>query len=186
MKRTGLIFTPSVEDLSVTLNYLAQLLHDHFQPKARDITRFAGTGCSFEDWFNWEQFSAFTAKGFECQPKPAYRTVFEQHELALLGDLIIYGKEGTPWLVETSLVHGYTQDKWRAKIIADREKLQRAEGTGVRKVQLLLMCSDAEQYLQKTWAYWFEAMPFWSTPDAITCFGDGEQGEVCMLFWQVQ
>ncbi|MFV1943849.1 hypothetical protein VPH49_23915, partial [Pseudomonas luteola] len=43
---------------------------------------------------------------------------------------------------------------------------------------LLLMCSDAEQYLQKTWAYWFEAMPFWSTPDAITCFGDGEQGEV--------
>lgn len=170
----------------MTLENLAQILGEHFSPKARDITRFAGTGYSFEEWFNWEQFSAFTARDFVCTPKPGYKAHFNEHVSAQLGDIVIRAKDGTTWLVETSLVHGYTQNKWKSKITEDRLKLQGAAGQGIRKVQLILLCSDAETDLQAKWAYWFENMPFWTTPALKKCFGDGEQGEVCLLFWEVE
>ena len=170
----------------MTLGELAQILEDHFRPKARDITRFAGTGYSFEEWFNWEQFSAFTALAFECNPKPGYRTHFTGHASGQLGDIAISAKDGTTWLVETSLVHAYTQNKWKAKITEDRAKLQGAVAQGVRKVQLMLLCSDVETDLQTQWAYWFEDMPFWAAPDSKKDFSDGEQGEVCLLLWEVE
>jgi hypothetical protein len=170
----------------MTLEDLAQILDDHFRPKARDITRFAGTAYSFEDWFNWEQFSAFTARGFVCNPKPGYKTYFTEHAPAQLGDIVIQAKDGTAWLIETSLVHGYTQNKWKNKILEDRAKLQKAAGHGARKIQLLLLCSDAEIELQTAWTYWFEEMSFWSTPDIKRSFGDNEQGEVCLLLWEVE
>ncbi|RMQ98657.1 hypothetical protein ALP94_03914 [Pseudomonas savastanoi pv. glycinea] len=170
----------------MTLENLVKTLNDHFQPKARDITRYASTGYSFEEWLNWEMFTAFTAVGLKCLPKPAYKTHFSQADAKTLGDLLVGADDSKPWLIETSLVHGYTQDKWRAKISSDREKLLRAEGGEVSKVQVVLMCSDSEQQLREAWAYWFESMPFWGTPDAHISFTDGELGEVCLLFWQVQ
>ncbi|MNO85051.1 hypothetical protein D3C76_764110 [compost metagenome] len=172
----------------MALDDLAQILEDHFSPKARDITRFAGTGYSFEEWFNWEQFIAFTAREFECNPKPGYKRHFAEHasSSSQLGDLAIWAKDGTSWLVETSLVHAYTLNKWKTKILEDRRKLQGAVGPKVRKVQLILLCSDVETDLQAKWAYWFEAMPFWAAPDAKKCLSDGEQGEVCLLLWEVE
>ncbi|VVP66068.1 hypothetical protein [Pseudomonas fluorescens] len=177
--------TPTLSDGSLTLETLAQILDDHFQSNARDITRFAGTGYSFEDWLNWEMFSAFTARGLKCFPKPAYKTHFAQTGVKTLGDVLVTTEGSNAWLVETSLVHGYTKDKWRTKIIADRDKLLLADGGGVSKVQLVVLCSDCEQNLQEAWDYWFEAMPFWGLPDAQRSFTDGEQGEVCLLFWQI-
>ena len=165
---------------------LAQILEDHFSPKARDITRFAGTGCSFEEWLNWEQFSAFTALALECSPKPPYKTHFTGHASAQLGDIAIWAKDGTTWLVETSLVHAYTQKKWKTKITEDRGKLEGAVGRGIRKVQLIVLCSDVETDLQARWGYWFEDMPFWAAPDSEKSFSDGEQGEVCFLLWEVE
>jgi hypothetical protein len=165
---------------------LAQILEDHFSPKARDITRFAGTGCSFEEWLNWEQFSAFTALAFECSPKPPYKTHFTGHASAQMGDIAIWAKDGTTWLVETSLVHAYTQKKWKTKITEDRGKLEGAVGRGIRKVQLIVLCSDVETDLQARWGYWFEDMPFWAAPDSEKSFSDGEQGEVCFLLWEVE
>ncbi|MBC3455986.1 hypothetical protein [Pseudomonas mosselii] len=170
----------------MTLYDLAHILEDHFRPKVRDITRFAGTGYSFEEWFNWEQFSAITARKFKCDPKPSYKTHFNGHASAQLGDIVIWAKDGTIWIVETSLVHAYTQNKWRTKIIEDRKKLQGSVGQGVRKVQLILLCSDVETELQSQWAYWFEDMPFWKVPNQKICLNDGEQGEVCLLFWEVE
>jgi len=169
----------------MTLEDLAQILADHFYPKARDITRFASTGYSFEEWLNWELFCALTTREFVCTPKPGYKTHFAEHVSAQLGDIMIRAMDGTTWLVETSLVHGYTQNKWRTKIIEDRAKLQGA-GQGGRKVQLMFLCSDAETDLQNEWIDSLEEMPFWGTPDVKKCFGDGEQGEVCLLFWEVQ
>ncbi|MEH6801291.1 MAG: hypothetical protein V7681_18585 [Halopseudomonas sabulinigri] len=171
--------------MQMTLGDLAQILEDHFRPKARDITRFAGTGYSFEEWFNWEQFSAFTARGFECSPKPGYKTHFNGYASAQLGDIAIWAEDGTAWFLETSLVHAWTQNKWRIKITADREKLQGPVKQGVRKVQLVLLCSDVETDLQTKWAYWFEDMHFWAEPDSKKHFSDGEQGEVCLLLWEV-
>ncbi|MFJ4348731.1 hypothetical protein [Pseudomonas sp. NPDC089401] len=169
----------------MTLDEFVQILETHFAPKARDITRFASTGYSFEEWFNWELFSAFTARAFGCLPKPGYKAHFAEHAAAQLGDLVIRAKDETPWLVETSLVHKFTQSKWKAKITEDRAKLQGAVGEGVRKVQLMVLCSDVETDLQGKWGYWFEEMPFWPTPDAKLCLGDGELGEVCLLLWEV-
>lgn len=50
----------------------------------------------------------------------------------------------------------------------------------------MLLYSDVETDLQSKWAYWFDEMPFWAAPDAKKCFSDGEQGEVCLLLWEVE
>jgi hypothetical protein len=103
-----------------------------------------------------------------------------------LGDIAIWAKDGTTWLVETLLVHAYTQKKWKTKITEDRGKLEGAVGRGIRKVQLIVLCSDVETDLQARWGYWFEDMPFWAAPDSEKSFSDGEQGEVCFLLWEVK
>lgn len=170
----------------MTLNELTEILDDHFRAKARDITRFAGTGYSFEEWFNWELFSMLTARSIECSPKPNYKTYFTGHATSRLGDIAFQANDGSTWLIETSLVHAYTLNKWRKKIFEDRKKLQEAIGQGIRKVQLMLLCNDVETNLQTEWAYWFQGMPFWAEPDGQKCFSDGEQGEVCLLLWEVK
>lgn len=175
----------TLDENSLTLETLAQILNDHFESHIRDITRFAGTGYSFEDWLNWEMFSAFVACGFKCFPKPAYKTYFEQNGIKTLGDILVTTEGGDAWLVETALVHKNTQKKWLNKIKDDREKLRRAEGGDINKLQLVVLCSDCEQHLQEAWDYWFKGICFWKKPDTQRILTDGEKGEVCLLFWQI-
>ncbi|MDF0732676.1 hypothetical protein P0Y43_18475 [Pseudomonas entomophila] len=170
---------------TLDIQRFANVLREHFASRARTITRFAGTGYSFEEWLNWELFDAFTARGFDCHPKPAYRKVIGFYEIAALADLGVRGENGDYWLVEVALVHGYTLDKWRDKLVRDRSKLEAATGQGVRRLQLVFSCSDAEQALDKQWAYWFEAVPFWTQQNVQVCLSDGLEGEVHMKLWEV-
>lgn len=116
------------------LDSFSLVLQEHFALKARVITGFAGTGYSFEQWFNWELFSAFSSWGVNCDPKPAYRQTFASECPGQLGDLLIEGRDGGKWIVEVALVRGFTQDKWRAKLINDRLKLADADQGVVRKL----------------------------------------------------
>lgn len=162
------------------------VLAEHFGPRASAITRFAATRYSFEEWFNWELFSAFSFRGFTCHPKPAYRQTFAPELAGQLGDLLIEGSNGERWLIEVALVHAFTQDKWRAKLINDRLKLEGARREAVRKLQLVVYCSHSERDLHEAWDYWFAEVPFWAEePNHHLVLKDDAQGEVCMKFWEV-
>lgn len=171
----------------MSLDVMREILSTHFSPKAKEITRFAHTGYSFEEWFNWELFSAFSGHGYTCFPKPAYRKFFAGHTTRFLGDLLIEGVDGWQCFVEVAVVHGYTQNKWRAKMVRDRAKLLELEPNiaGMQKVLLVVFCSSVERKLEREWDYWFKEIPFWAEPGYALTFDDGVMGEVNMRFWSV-
>lgn len=169
----------------MSLEVMQEILSAHFSTKAKEITRFAHTGYSFEEWFNWELFSAFSGRGYACSPKPAYRSLFARNTSRFLGDLLIEGADGWRCFVEVAVVHGYTQNKWRAKMIRDRAKLLELEPiiAGMQKILLVVFCSSVEKTLEREWDYWFKEIPFWAQPGYGLTFDDGGNGEVGMRFW---
>jgi hypothetical protein len=171
----------------MNLQDLCQILSDHFAPKAKQVTRFAHTGYSFEEWVNWEIFTAFVDRGYQAFPKPAYKRSFNDNTSKFLGDLRVCGHDGAEVFLEVATAHPWTQSKWREKILNDRVKLEKwvpkAEKT--LKIQIVISCSSEQKDLENKWLYWYERIGFWADKGETLILDDGGTGEVVIKVWEV-
>ncbi|WP_144411489.1 hypothetical protein [Azotobacter chroococcum] len=170
------------------LKEVCNIMSAHFTSKAKQITCFAQSGYSFEEWINWELFTAFTEQGFSTHPKPAYKAHFQENSSALLGDILVCDEAGEQLFIEVAVVHSYTQDKWRAKLLDDRAKLKglSSSSANTRKIQLVISCASNEKDLQKNWNYWYTELLFWNELSETLVLDDGADGEIFMKIWEVE
>ena len=136
------------------------VLADHFSKLTDRISNFTETGCSFEEWFNWECFHAFVASGLECRPKPSY-SEFEGELKNKLADFAVTLKTGEKVVFEVKLVHDYTQNKWSSEIEKDNEKLKTIKND-VKAIQILVLTSEYEDLMKnEAWSKFLHGLSFW-------------------------
>lgn len=125
--------------------------------RTEDLLRFAKTSYSFEEWCNWEAFSACDRqRKWRTHPKWAYSSLGQPSKN--LADLLVEDRRGGGGVVvEVGLLHDHTQDKWRRKLDADALKLRQLDGSGLKRLQLIvLVTADEQGATSETWKTWLE------------------------------
>jgi hypothetical protein len=139
---------------------------DRYCKRADEITRFASTRYSFEEWLNWEAYSACSVcPGLEVLPKPNYRKLGADGGKDI-GDLLVTSGASRV-LVEIGLVHDGTSDKWLFKLARDVEKLARPL-PGILKLQMIVLVSRSQIEASEVWQTWLGKLECWNRATDMT------------------
>lgn len=152
------------------------------------ILSFSRTGGSFEEWINWEFFSAFECENYKVEPKPNYAKYGVAPRQKIKADLYAESEDGArKYFVEVALVGEYTQQKWIAKIEKDREKLLslRAYDSNLVKIQILVL-SASYPALVSEWDGWLSRLPFWRRERGSETAIHSPNGEIVVCAWCVE
>lgn len=135
---------------------------NRFTTRADEIARFTASGYSFEEWLNWEAFSACASiPNVKVAPKPPYSTLGLRCSQDK-GDLLVVSDECCV-LVEIGLVHDETSSKWRLKLNLDADKLtRRLERTSTLRIVVLASIGSITD--SKAWANWLAKVSSWNEP----------------------
>ncbi|MCT8346652.1 hypothetical protein LGZ99_05340 [Photorhabdus temperata] len=173
--------------MSIKVENIYTILSNHFSLKLKQIMNFAQTGYLFEEWINWEIFTAFEKKDFKIYPRPTYNRYFHNKNTRIQGD-ILCEKDNEQIFIEVGLIHTYTKNKWLKKLTKDRDKLKNqtpSSNKNIRKVQLIISCSTCEKNLKENWLPWYNNLNFWNQPAQEIILNQGVNGEAFIKIWDV-
>ena len=160
---------------------------DRLAERADTVALFTETGCSFEGWCAWEALAACRAAGWTVQPQPPYAEsgVAGSRDVA---DLLVFDPStGRKVLVELTVVHDWTTNKWIDQLDGDTQRLTRAAAAGTAGLQLVLAASLASPVeVNPKWVSWLAMCRIWKEPTGMKrCFSIGPVGELLARGWAI-
>ena len=160
---------------------------DRLAQRADVVALFTETGCSFEGWCAWEALAACRAAGWAVRPQPPYAGsgVAGSRDLA---DLSVFDPAtGRNVLVEMTVVHDWTTNKWIDQLDSDTQRLTRAAAAGTAGLQMILAVSLASPIeVNPKWLSWLAMCRIWKGPTGMKrCFPLGPVGELLARGWVI-
>jgi hypothetical protein len=153
-----------------------ETIRSHMLDQIDDLHRFARTRYSFEEWFNWEAFSACDrVPGWTASPRPRYDSCGATASRDF-GDLLVEAQSDR-LMLEVAIVHSDTGNKWFDKIAHDTAKLERLPDPVVR-LQIVGVFSGKNPLIHESWAQWLDRMSIWSDEDRLVdkaWLGEGQR-----------
>lgn len=175
----------STADRDRLIRQVFATISTRFRSRVDELFEFVKTGCSFEEWCNWEAFGAcMQVDGWDVQPRPAYRTLTDLPSNDF-GDLLITERSSLlSVLVEVGLVHDQTGDKWIEKLDWDMHKLSLSFRPNVIPLQVILLTSAARIERAANWEKWLGRATCWVRPtDLSTTWMIGASGQAILRGW---
>lgn len=146
----------------------AEVFHviaDRLAERIDEIALFTETSSSYEDWCTWEGVAACRRAGWPVEPRPAYDTVGVTGSREHAGLAVLVPASGCRVLVELSVIHDWTRNKWIANLDADTEKLRRPMTPGIVPLQIVLTASlDSPIEVNPLWRQWLGMSRAWKIP----------------------
>jgi hypothetical protein len=128
--------------LKSTAGRVFETISSRYVARAKDIARFSATRYSFEEWCNWEAFSACDAvEDWLVQPRPRYVDLGVAGSSEYADLLITNVRDGERVVVEIGLAHDGTRDRWLAKLDRDAAMLERIVLPRTATLHLILVTS---------------------------------------------
>jgi hypothetical protein len=160
---------------------------DRLAGRADTVALFTETGCSFEGWCAWEALAGCRAAGWAARPQPPYTEcgVAGSRDVA---DLSVFDPStGRSVLVELTVVHDWTTNKWIDQLDGDTQRLTRAAASGMAGLQVIFAASLASPIEVNTkWVSWLSMCRIWKEPGAMKrAFRIGEVGEFLACGWAI-
>ncbi|WP_370678499.1 hypothetical protein [Comamonas sp. GB3 AK4-5] len=177
---------------------VVDILGPWFLRKSDLLHAFSHSGASFEEWLNWELFAAFLRAGHACEGRPHYGNLGQHPMPAIMGDLLSTCPHSQGrYLMEMALVGSGTQNKWRAKIQRDHEKLLQLDAAPsldpLHKVQLVFLAAADDTGICQKWDDWLQKIPFYGQGAADSQYliplrhsSIPTQGEAVLMAWNVR
>lgn len=166
-------------------NEVFDVISKRLGQSAKQISFFAKSGYSFEEWCNWEAFFACCEiPNWVVSPRPRYRDL-GLNNCKDLGDLLVKTEQGTQVLVEVGLVHDQTTNKWLAKLDGDLAKLNRIAGREIQLLQIIILASAKESILTSSvWTSWLRRLQCWNRQtELLLVIPSSEQGQIIIKGW---
>lgn len=165
----------------------------YFEADTERLGALVKAGVSFEDWLNAGFIRACNRPGeMVAVGEASYVGLTEEDQEEPIGkerlDLFaVRLADGASVFIECAVVHRNTQDKWRAKIAWDAEKLRRIARADVLKMVVVYCCSVKDDVLMDpTWTDWFERIDFGDVEKLPPLsFPIGHGGQFALIAWIV-
>jgi hypothetical protein len=160
---------------------------DRLASRAETVALFTETGGSFEGWCAWEALAGCRAAGWAVRPQPPYAEcgVAGSRDVA---DLSAFDPAtGRSVLVELTVVHDWTTNKWIDQLDGDTQRLARAAAAGTAGLQLILAVSLASPIeVNPKWLSWLAMCRIWKeTSDMRRSVPLGAVGELLARAWTI-
>ena len=167
-----------------------QVFSERLVSRSADIVEFCRTQNSFEDWCNWESFSACRIIGdWKAIAKPTYGcSLRSDYPSAWQGDLCIAQRyNGSIVVVEFGLVHDGTKDIWQCKLNRDEEKLCFPFKPHVVPLQVQILTTTKTTDFCSDRAAWLRPIRCWSrAPDMRRSVALAPMGQMVIAGWVVR
>ena len=174
----------SVASLGTTVFTVAA---DRLAGRSRDIALFTETDRCWQPWFRWELLAGCLGAGWTGTPEPAYAQVgvagSREH-----ADLLVFDPAtGHRVIVELTIIHDWSTNKWIADLDGDTERLRKAASVGVIGLQLIVAASLASPIeVNETWQGWLAMSQIWSQPtDMKRALPMGVVGQMLVHGWAI-
>ncbi len=163
-----------------------RVIADRLFERAEAMALFAETRRSFEDWCTWEVLAACRRTGWSVQPMPGYAEIgvagSRDH-----GDLLVFDPAtGHRAMVELTIIHDWSTNKWVATLDSDTDKLSRAASVGVAGLQVIAAVSLASPIeVNSQWTSWLGLSRTWNRPSVLRREARlGPVGQVLVRGWE--
>ncbi len=160
---------------------------DRLAQRSADAALFAETGRSWQPWCRWELLAACLGAGWTGTPESAYAQVgvagSREH-----ADLLVFDPAtGHRVILELTVIHDWSTNKWIADLNAGTDRLRRAASVGVVGLQLIVAASLASPIeVNRTWLGWLAMSRIWSQPtDMKRALPLGVVGQMLVHGWEI-
>lgn len=160
---------------------------DRLAERSADVALFTETGRSWQPWCRWELLAACLGAGWTVTPESAYAQVgvagSREH-----ADLLVFDPAtGHRVVVELTIIHDWSTNRWIADLDGDTERLRRAASVGVVGLQLIVAASLASPVeVNRTWQGWLAMSRIWSQATGLKrSLPLGTVGQMLVRGWEI-
>ena len=136
--------------------------------RSEAIALFAESGGSWQEWCTWEVLAACREAAWTAQPQPLYADagVAGSRDRA---DLLVFDPaSGRRVLLELTVIHDWTTNKWIDTLNGNTARLRRAAAVGVVGLQVILAAAlDSPIDVNPKWQGWLGMSDIWPRPTKL-------------------
>jgi hypothetical protein len=160
---------------------------DRLADRAADAALFTETGRDWEAWLTWEVLAACIGASWAAEPRPPYARVGVAGSRDHADLLVFDPATGDRVLVELSIVHDWTTNKWIADLNGDTDRLRKAASVGVVGLQLIVAASlTSAVELNATGRAWLAMSDAWTLPTELKrAIPMGSVGQILVHGWEI-
>ena len=160
---------------------------DRLAKRSADAALFTETGRSWQPWFRWEVLAGCLAAGWTGVPEAAYGQVGVAGSREKADLLVFDPATGHRVIVELTIIHDWSTNKWIADLNGDTERLRKAAAVGVAGLQLIVAASLVSAVeVNDTWKGWLAMSRIWSQPtDMKQALPLGAVGQMLVYGWAI-
>jgi len=159
---------------------------DRLAGRAGDAALFTETGRDWQAWLTWELLAACIGAGWAAEPHAPYTRVGIAGSRDLADLLVFDPATGGRVVIELSIVHDWTTNKWIADLNGDTDQLRKAAAVGVAGLQLIVAASlTSAVELNETGRAWLAMSDVWTVPTKLKrAIPMGSVGQVLIHGWE--
>ena len=160
---------------------------DRLADRVDDAALFTKTGRDWQAWLNWELLAACIGAGWAAEPHPPYARVGIAGSRDLADLLVFDPATGGRVVIELSIVHDWTTNKWIADLNGDTDRLRKAASVGVVGLQLIVAASlTSAVELNETGRTWLAMSDVWTVPTKLKrAVPMGSVGQILVHGWEL-
>jgi hypothetical protein len=160
---------------------------DRLARRADDAALFTETGRNWQAWLTWEVLAACIGAGWAAEPHAPYARVGIAGSRDQADLMVFDPATGGRVLVELSVVHDWTTNKWIADLNTATGRLRKAAAVGVSGLQVIVAASlSSAVEVNEASRAWLAMSEAWPRPtDLKRAIPMGRVGQLLVHAWQV-